>query len=87
MFNKKNPDKQVSLVNMLSTRYGESAVAEALVHATKAKRSMKIASQLQSQQFENWLHTHKSADDIFAMLIISHDPTPAMIDPKLYALQ
>ncbi|ETO84575.1 hypothetical protein F444_01520 [Phytophthora nicotianae P1976] len=65
MFNKKFPDSQVSLAGTLIAKYGDVAVAKALVRAKETSRSKDIASKLQTQQLEGWLNSHKSVEDVF----------------------
>ncbi|KAG2898711.1 hypothetical protein PC119_g3248 [Phytophthora cactorum] len=66
--------KQISLNAPLSAKkYGEVAVAKALVTAKTDKTTKDFATLLQQQQLEGWLASQKSADDIFALLKLKED--------------
>ncbi|ETP53651.1 hypothetical protein F442_01468 [Phytophthora nicotianae P10297] len=86
MFNKKFPDSQVSLAGTLIAKYGDVAVAKALVRAKETSRSKDIASKLQTQQLEGWLNSHKSVEDVFTLLKIKDDGLLALTSRKLVTL-
>ncbi|POM76316.1 Avirulence protein (Avh) [Phytophthora palmivora] len=61
-------NKDVSLIRTLMTKYGDRAVAKALVDAKSVKGTQAIATKLQTQQFEAWAKDGKSVDDVFELL-------------------
>ncbi|OWZ19748.1 RxLR effector protein [Phytophthora megakarya] len=71
--NKKNPDKHLSVIKTLSSRYGEDTVAMAFLKATEDKSTNAIATRLLNQQQWGWLTSGKSADDVFKILKVSDD--------------
>ncbi|ETI43022.1 hypothetical protein F443_11957 [Phytophthora nicotianae P1569] len=71
-FNKKNPDKTISLIETLTTRYGGSAVEKALASVERSTDSspkvVDLVKQLRSEQLTFWLHNDNSVDDVFKLL-------------------
>ncbi|ETI43020.1 hypothetical protein F443_11955 [Phytophthora nicotianae P1569] len=76
-FNKNNPDKEVTLVGMLASKYGEIGVAEASAFTLKygVANTMNVdtstdlmAAKLQKQQLELWLNGGMTVDDVFKLL-------------------
>ncbi|ETL77516.1 hypothetical protein L917_21542 [Phytophthora nicotianae] len=71
-FNKKNPDKTISLIETLTTRYGGSAVEKALASVERSTDSspkvVDLVKQLRSEQLTFWLHNDNSVDDVFELL-------------------
>ncbi|KAL4167806.1 hypothetical protein KRP22_013290 [Phytophthora ramorum] len=56
MYNKKNPNNQVSMVDVLSARYGgEAAVATMFVRAKQSEATTNLATKLQAEQVAGWL--------------------------------
>ncbi|KAG2809188.1 hypothetical protein PC119_g19314 [Phytophthora cactorum] len=72
MFNKESPDKTISLIGTLSARYGDDAVANALVsvemRASSTPQVTALAKQLRAEQLSAWLDSGKSVDDVFELL-------------------
>ncbi|KUF93148.1 hypothetical protein AM587_10004597 [Phytophthora nicotianae] len=75
--NKNNPDKEVTLVGMLASKYGEIGVAEASAFTLKygVANTMNVdtstdlmAAKLQKQQLELWLNGGMTVDDVFKLL-------------------
>ncbi|OWY93192.1 hypothetical protein PHMEG_00037499 [Phytophthora megakarya] len=86
MFNKKYPDNQVSLIDMLSARYGDDAVTNALITASKVEQTEDIATKLQAQQLLSWLDRGISTDDVAKKLKISEEGAQFVSSPKLSML-
>ncbi|KAE8963793.1 hypothetical protein PR003_g29727 [Phytophthora rubi] len=68
LVNKKNPDKKVSMAGIISTTYGDLALARKLEFALNDPSQKRLAAKLAFQQRENWKATGKSAEDIFKLL-------------------
>ncbi|KAG3148608.1 hypothetical protein PC128_g23557 [Phytophthora cactorum] len=75
MVNKKYPDRQVSLLELLTKKYGEVLVAKVLVSVKKTGRWKEIATKLQTQQLEGWMNNQKSVNDVFSILRITDERT------------
>ncbi|KAG6957996.1 hypothetical protein JG687_00009643 [Phytophthora cactorum] len=86
MYNAKNPSSKTSLIETLSTHYGDDVVAKALVIAKYDDATKALATFLQKQQLQTWLKTEKSADGVFKLLKIKHDDFLPMKSQKLQTL-
>ncbi|KAG3138705.1 hypothetical protein PI126_g16788 [Phytophthora idaei] len=90
MFNKENPDKKISLIGTLTARYGDDAMAKALVSAEKkvdsAPQVAELAKRLRAEQLSAWLDGGKSVDDVFNLLKLHTDQYNALISRKLEVL-
>ncbi|OWZ20904.1 Avirulence (Avh) protein [Phytophthora megakarya] len=81
MFNKKNPDKAMSLISTLTARYGDDGLAKALVIAEKeatTPATVKEIQTLRNDQLTTWLNTDKSVDDVFHLLKLHIDGNVAL---------
>ncbi|KUF78837.1 hypothetical protein AM587_10001585 [Phytophthora nicotianae] len=85
-YNLKHPDEQISLVGVLSTRYGDDAVAKALVTAKGRTNTAELAASLQRQQLNGWLDNQKSIEYVMGKLKIGDDWTLTMSSRSLDAL-
>ncbi|KAG6948394.1 hypothetical protein JG688_00015111, partial [Phytophthora aleatoria] len=78
------------LIGTLSARYGDDAVAKALVSAERridsAPQLAAHAAQLRSQQLNAWLDNGKSVDDVFKLLKLGDDGYQALASRKLTVL-
>ncbi|POM76654.1 RxLR effector family [Phytophthora palmivora] len=83
MLNNKYPEKQVSLLGILTARYDEIDLAVALALAKYFENSKPIAMKLQRQQLQGWLNAQKSVDDVFSLLKIKEDGVRSMLNRKL----
>ncbi|POM68278.1 Putative RxLR effector [Phytophthora palmivora] len=61
-------NKDVSLIGLLITKYGDEAVAIALMDAKAVDGTNGIATKLQGQQFQAWMKNDKSVDEVFDLL-------------------
>ncbi|KAF1786930.1 hypothetical protein GQ600_15155 [Phytophthora cactorum] len=90
MFNKENPDKKISLIGTLTARYGDDAVAKALVSAERkadsAPQLAELAKRLRAEQLSAWLDGGKSVDDVFNSLKLGADGYEALTSRKLEVL-
>ncbi|KAI9992034.1 hypothetical protein PInf_017414 [Phytophthora infestans] len=86
----KNPDKTISLVGTLTTRYGDDGLARALVkvqtHADSSAEAVALAKKLRAEQLSAWLDGGKSIDDAFALLKLRGDGYLALTSRKLDVL-
>ncbi|KUF81627.1 hypothetical protein AM587_10005568 [Phytophthora nicotianae] len=91
MLNNKNSDEVITLIGTLSARYGDDAVAKALVtaerNAEKAPELAALAKQLRSQQVFAWLDNGKSVDDVFNLLKLRGNDYEALTSRKLDVLE
>ncbi|EEY56825.1 secreted RxLR effector peptide protein, putative [Phytophthora infestans T30-4] len=73
-FNKENPDKTISLVGTLTTRYGDDGLARALVkvqtHADSSAEAVALAKKLRAEQLSAWLESQRSEIIIAIQYII-----------------
>ncbi|KAF4133683.1 hypothetical protein GN958_ATG17020 [Phytophthora infestans] len=67
----KYPEKKVSVLGVLSTKYDEVAAAKGLVTAKRAANSKDLATKLQADQLSGWLNSEKSVKDVFRLLRIT----------------
>ncbi|ETO77547.1 hypothetical protein F444_07258 [Phytophthora nicotianae P1976] len=86
MLKKKYPDNQVSVVETLTAKYGEAAVAKSLVTTKRATNSKDIAAKLQAEQLLGWLNSEKSVKDVFMLLKIADDGVLFAISRKMETL-
>ncbi|GMF33710.1 unnamed protein product [Phytophthora lilii] len=90
-FNKKHPKDKISLVGMLTVRFGDDAVARALVQmrqeSTSMSESSKIATKLKSDQLNGWMTNENSVDDVFSLLKLKDDGKSVFNSPKLEMLE
>ncbi|KAG2786290.1 hypothetical protein Pcac1_g4574 [Phytophthora cactorum] len=88
MFNQKNPDEAISLIGTFTARYGDDAVAKALVSAERrgGSKVAELAKQLRAEQLSFWLDSGKSVDDVFKLLKLSSDGFKALGSRKLIIL-
>ncbi|KAI9991445.1 hypothetical protein PInf_019126 [Phytophthora infestans] len=84
--NTKYPEKKMSVLGMLTAKYGEVAVAKELVTAKRFALSKDIATKLQTEQLRGWLNGEKPAKDVFTLLKIVDDDVAFAISPKLETL-
>ncbi|KAG6958404.1 hypothetical protein JG688_00010527 [Phytophthora aleatoria] len=86
MVNKKYPDRQVSLLELLTKKYGEITVAKVLVTVKQTERWKEIATKLQTQQLEGWMNNQMSVNDVFRILRITDDGTFFLLSRQLDTL-
>ncbi|ETP44514.1 hypothetical protein F442_08886 [Phytophthora nicotianae P10297] len=77
-----HPNRQVSLLQELTKKYGEGTVAALLVNAKENTRLKDIATTLQTQQLESWRSDRKSIDDVIKLLQISDKPMSQPVPAK-----
>ncbi|OWZ13516.1 hypothetical protein PHMEG_00013141 [Phytophthora megakarya] len=86
-FNEKFRDRKMSLVIVLTSRYGDIEVAQALASAkTKEGIIGGIAKQLWGEQQTLWQNSGKSVDDVFTLLKIRDEKVLDVAAKKVEAL-
>ncbi|OWZ17518.1 RxLR effector protein [Phytophthora megakarya] len=86
MFNNKNPKNQVLLVDMLSSRYGDGAVATALMAASSKPQTHVIADKLLLERFLIWMFQGNSAADVAKKLKIGAEGSNFVSNTKVLTL-
>ncbi|OWY95458.1 hypothetical protein PHMEG_00034531 [Phytophthora megakarya] len=81
MFNTRNPDIPSSLILTFTNRYEDGEVARGIAKALEAGHSKDILKKMQGQQFEGWLNSPKSVDDVFAIFKIEQDIKEVLANP------
>ncbi|ETN12706.1 hypothetical protein PPTG_08782 [Phytophthora nicotianae INRA-310] len=85
-FNSKHVLKKISVIGTLTTRYGDDALAKALVADESEALSIKVARQIQElrkEQLTRWQRDGNSADDVFKLLKIRGDGYNVFASRKL----
>ncbi|KAL3663749.1 hypothetical protein V7S43_011164 [Phytophthora oleae] len=72
LFNKEQHER-ASVFSILMSRYGDRGISRVVEAALKTKSSSTVAKRLQAEQFQRWMASGKSADDVFVMLRLHVD--------------
>ncbi|KAG7384308.1 hypothetical protein PHYPSEUDO_002773 [Phytophthora pseudosyringae] len=67
-FNTENPDKQTSLIAAMTTSYGDNKLFNVLDAAKKVPSTEKMATNLETSQYQHWLSSGKGPDKVFKAL-------------------
>ncbi|KAG6943961.1 hypothetical protein JG688_00017343 [Phytophthora aleatoria] len=67
-FNKQNPTKKVSMLDMFTKTYGDNGVIKLLGMGTNDATIMTFTSRLRTELVSKWVTSGKSADEIFTLL-------------------
>ncbi|KAG7390769.1 hypothetical protein PHYPSEUDO_006888 [Phytophthora pseudosyringae] len=86
MLNNKKTGTTISLIGTLTARYGDDAVAKAIVSAESAPEAAGLAKQLRSELLAAWLKDGQSVDNVFKLLKLSDDGFEALTSRKLEIL-
>ncbi|KAL4134008.1 hypothetical protein PRIC2_004322 [Phytophthora ramorum] len=84
-FNKQNAEEKVSMIGVLTRRYGESAVSKMLVAAKDVPRREVWATKLQGDQVAGWINSKKSPVDVFRILKLDDAEASPLIARNLKA--
>ncbi|KUF77071.1 hypothetical protein AM587_10002056 [Phytophthora nicotianae] len=87
MYKAAYPNTKISVTGTLSAHYGDDVLAKVLAAALNKGETRALASNLQKQQFEGWLASEKSADDVFKLLKIKNEDFYTSTSPKLDSLK
>ncbi|POM73509.1 Secreted RxLR effector peptide protein [Phytophthora palmivora] len=69
-FNLKDSRNKQSALTLYTNSFGDAAVAKKLVSAVGIRDTRSVAKKLQTQQFEGWINSGKSIDEMFTTLKI-----------------
>ncbi|KAL4140089.1 hypothetical protein PRNP1_015164 [Phytophthora ramorum] len=67
-YNTKNRDSRVSMIDLLTARFGEAGVSRMLISAKTVKSTEQLATKLQSAQVAGWINKGKSPGRVFRIL-------------------
>ncbi|ETL82078.1 hypothetical protein L917_17695 [Phytophthora nicotianae] len=90
MFNENNLDKTISLIGVLTARYGDDAVAKSLAYLEKYAESpqvVELAKQLRKDQLSSWLNDGKSVDHVFQLLKLGDEGVTVFANRKFTVLE
>ncbi|POM66053.1 Secreted RxLR effector peptide protein [Phytophthora palmivora] len=85
-YNKNNPNSEVSVIGIFTAKYGDAAVAKALLNAKDHPSTKEFATMLQMKQLEGWMKREMSVDDAFTLLKIKSDDTLSLVANKFDTL-
>lgn len=85
-YNSRNPSSKASLIGTISAHYGDDVVAKTLFKFRSNDATKDLASSMQIQQFNQWLTSKKSADDVLKLLKINSNEFLEQLSPKLEVL-
>ncbi|KAL3663842.1 hypothetical protein V7S43_011255 [Phytophthora oleae] len=83
VFNQQNPTEQLSLIAVLTARFGDEAVSTMVEAAKKVPTYHTIANSVQTEQMKLWLNAEKIPDDIFVLLKLNTVKTKLFDQPQL----
>ncbi|KAI9988678.1 hypothetical protein PInf_022136 [Phytophthora infestans] len=66
--NRNNPSDQVTLLGVLTSKFGEAGVAKAILDGKAHGNSAWVSERLQKQQHQRWLDDGLTVDDVFTRL-------------------
>ncbi|KAH7464934.1 RxLR effector protein [Phytophthora ramorum] len=67
-YNTKNLDSRVSMIDLLTARFGEAGVSKMLISAKKVKGTEELATKLQSAQVAGWINKGETPGRVFRIL-------------------
>ncbi|KAE8961725.1 hypothetical protein PF011_g29644 [Phytophthora fragariae] len=82
-FNKKNPTKKVSMLDMFTKTYGDDVVARALEVGANVPSTKKMASRLRKELLNSWELNGESALDVFKLLKLDEAGSKLFVTPQL----
>ncbi|KAH7487891.1 RxLR effector protein PSR2 [Phytophthora ramorum] len=68
IYNKRNPDQEITLVGTLTTHYGNVGLAKLLAAGRNVPSTSSLATNLDAAQYKLWMSQLKEPADIFMML-------------------
>ncbi|KAG3063214.1 hypothetical protein PI125_g24386 [Phytophthora idaei] len=83
LFNKQNPTKKVSILDMFTKTYGDDAVIKLLELGTKDATIMTFTSRLRTELASSWVTSGKSAEEIFTLLTLDKTGYKIFTTPPL----
>ncbi|KAK1947230.1 hypothetical protein P3T76_001240 [Phytophthora citrophthora] len=85
-FNERFPSKKTSMIDTFSNYYGDEAMAKMLEAAKKDPRASKLASELQTAHFKQWLNEGAKPYMIFKMLKMNKETWMKNPDANIWRL-
>ncbi|POM58176.1 Putative RxLR effector [Phytophthora palmivora] len=64
----KHPGEVKSTVAILTSRYGDEALAKVIAESKRISKWKEMAQNLEAEQLQNWLSTGKSSEEVFRLL-------------------
>lgn len=86
LFNRKNPNDKVSMVEVITKVYGDRALAKELVISMQPSKHLPVAADLAMEQHELWKKAGKSANDIFFLLKLGEEEGNVLMRPEMQTL-
>ncbi|KAL3663774.1 hypothetical protein V7S43_011189 [Phytophthora oleae] len=86
VWNENSSNTRTTVLGTLTAKYGDVAVARALVTAKDARETERTALKLQNEQFDKWLKSEMSVDDVLKLLRLKEDRFEAIGSRKLEIL-
>uniref|UniRef100_H3H3G0 RxLR effector PexRD54 WY domain-containing protein n=1 Tax=Phytophthora ramorum TaxID=164328 RepID=H3H3G0_PHYRM len=68
IYNKRNPDQEITLIGTLTTHYGNVGLSKLLAAGRNVASTSNLATSLNAAQYKLWMSQRKNPDDIFMML-------------------
>ncbi|KAH7464961.1 RxLR effector protein PSR2 [Phytophthora ramorum] len=68
IYNKRNPDQEITLIGTLTTHYGNVGLSKLLAAGRNVASTSNLATSLDAAQYKLWMSQRKNPDDIFMML-------------------
>ncbi|OWZ17743.1 Avirulence (Avh) protein [Phytophthora megakarya] len=75
-------NNDVSMLGTLVAKYGEKSVAKGLAEAKSVASTKDIATEMQTQQLNQWLKEGKSVDAVFTLLRLDEYPFAGVISSR-----
>ncbi|OWZ08908.1 RxLR effector protein [Phytophthora megakarya] len=85
-FNDKFPDDKITMIGVLTRRYGDDVVTRTLVNLKSKEDTMVFAKKLWADQQSSWLNSGKTIDDVFKILKLNDDVFWLFTAKKVQAL-
>jgi hypothetical protein len=83
LFNKDNPNRQTSLVAMLTKSYGDDGLVKILEAARKVPKTATTAKRLEAEQVQLWLKNEKTPNSVFQLLKLHLADDQLLTSPQL----
>ncbi|KAJ8576172.1 hypothetical protein ON010_g3040 [Phytophthora cinnamomi] len=78
-----NPQKAMSLMASLTTKYGDEALIQIIEAAKKVSQTKDVATKVEMQQFQYWATIGKHPDDVFNLYALNKAGDDLLSNPQL----
>ncbi|KAG7376354.1 hypothetical protein PHYPSEUDO_013699 [Phytophthora pseudosyringae] len=85
LFNKNHPGKETTMISTLTTYYGDKSVAKMLQAAKKVPSTEKMAKELQTAQFSQWLKEGAQPAQVLKMLKLNQQNLKTSPNGEIYS--